>query len=65
MIHPILEFLIEEREALGLTTLGLAKRAQLPRSQLYKWEKGQHSPAIDKLDKLCAALGCELMIRRK
>ncbi len=56
----IIELLAAERKQQGLTFEELASRAGLDRSTVALWERGERSPGIGAVLKVCHAMGLEL-----
>lgn len=52
----------DEREAAQITIQELAKRAQVPYTTLYQIESGKVTPQIATYEKICRALGYELVL---
>lgn len=50
----------ELREAAGLSTNALARRAGIPQSSLSEIESGKYTPRLEKIEAICAALGITL-----
>ena len=58
----IIDRLIEERCKRGMTQRDLAEAVRLPQSAIGRLESKKHSPQLDTLVKVAAALGCEIAI---
>ena len=56
----VVELLAAERKRVGLTYEDLAARAGLDRSTVALWERGERSPGLGVVLKVCGALGLEL-----
>lgn len=56
----IIELLAAERKRMGLTYEELAARAGLDRSTVALWERGERSPGLGVVLKVCHAMGVEL-----
>jgi len=60
----LIDRIIEERKAQGMTQKDLAKASGLTQSVIARIESKASRPQIDTLCKLLAALGCELSITK-
>ena len=63
MNQPINEIIAAERAKLGLTQAQLAECVGIKREALSRIERGLHSPSIDTIGKIAAALGLELTLK--
>lgn len=61
----VIEELRAAIEASGLTPYELAKRSGVDRSQIYRLQQGARSVGVDTLEKLCAELGIEVVLKKK
>jgi len=53
-----------ERKRQGLSTLALAERLRFDRSSLVRWELGDNSPPLNKLERWARELGYEVRLVR-
>jgi len=57
--QDIVRLLVNERKSQKLTQEELAKRLNIQRSNLARFERGEHNPSLDFLIKVAVALGKE------
>lgn len=60
----LIDRIIAERKAQGMTQMALAKNSGLTQSVIARIESKASRPQIDTLCKLLSALGCELCIKK-
>ena len=62
-IVQIQDFIIQSRKDKGLTQAELGRRAGVTREMVSRFENGLHEIGIVKLQRICMALGLELLVR--
>ena len=63
--HDLIEQLIKERKARKLTQEELAKIMCCPQPSISRVERRVTSPTLEYVQKMCSALGVELIIKSK
>ena len=61
--QQIRQSVAERRASLKMTQAELARRAQVSREMIVRFENGDHDIGLRRLLRICDALGLELLIR--
>lgn len=64
-LQDFVDALKRERMEKGWTQYRLAKESGVSRERIAKLESGRHSPTLLTVDKLCNALGFEIVLTKK
>ncbi|HVY79865.1 MAG TPA: helix-turn-helix transcriptional regulator [Steroidobacteraceae bacterium] len=52
--------IVKARDRIGITDAELARRLDVPRSQVHDWVHGIHQPNLSSLKQLAEVLDCEI-----
>jgi len=53
------------RKDSGMTLASLGKRCGIPWRTIQDFERGRHTPSINRVEKMLASLGCSIVLHRK